>query len=200
MLVERLDLREITLVAHDWGGAIGLGAALRCRERFARLVLLNTAAFRSRRVPWRIRICRTPLLGALAVRGRNSFARAALSMAVCRPERMTPEVMAGYLAPYDSWAHRIAIQRFVEDIPLRAQHPSYSALLEIERGLPSLAHLPTALIWGMRDWCFTPCFLDRFREFFPDAEVHRMVEAGHWVMEDAAEQVIPIVERFAHRT
>jgi cis-3-alkyl-4-acyloxetan-2-one decarboxylase len=109
-------------------------------------------------------------------------------------------VRAGYLAPYDSWAHRIAIQRFVDDIPLRPRHPSYSTLVEIERGLPSLANLPTALIWGMRDWCFTPYFLDRFREFFPAAEVHRMADAGHWVMEDAAEQVIPIIERFAHRT
>jgi cis-3-alkyl-4-acyloxetan-2-one decarboxylase len=199
-LVERLDLREITLVAHDWGGAIGLGTALLCRERFARLVLLNTAAFRSRRIPWRIRICRTPLLGPLAVRGRNSFARAALTMAVCRPERMTPEVRAGYLAPYDSWGHRIAIQRFVDDIPLHPRHPSYPTLLEIERGLRSLAQLPIALIWGMRDWCFTPYFLDRFQEFFPAAEVHRMADAGHWVMEDAAEQVIPIIEQFADRT
>ncbi|HKD36019.1 MAG TPA: alpha/beta fold hydrolase, partial [Pirellulales bacterium] len=91
-LVERLDLREITLVAHDWGGPIGLGAALRCRERFARLVLLNTAAFRSKQIPWRIRICRTPLLGPLAVRGANGFARAALTMAVCKHKRMTPAI------------------------------------------------------------------------------------------------------------
>ncbi len=66
-LVERLDLRDVTLVAQDWGGAIGVGAALRLRERFSRLVLMNTAAFRSRRIPARIRICRTPLIGPLAV-------------------------------------------------------------------------------------------------------------------------------------
>jgi pimeloyl-ACP methyl ester carboxylesterase len=195
-LIEHLNLNDVTLVGHDWGGAIGLGAVLRQRERFSRLVLLNTAAFRSRRIPWRIRICRTPLLGPLAVRGLNAFARAALRMAVCRHERMTPDVRAGYLAPYDSWAHRIAIQRFVDDIPLSPRHPSYSTLLDIERGLPGLAHLPTALIWGMRDWCFTPHFLDRFIEFFPKAEVHRLADAGHWVLEDAGEQVIPIVEQF----
>src|SRR5262245_9969418 len=40
-LIERLDLKGITLVAHDWGGAIGLGAASQMPERFARLVLMN---------------------------------------------------------------------------------------------------------------------------------------------------------------
>jgi cis-3-alkyl-4-acyloxetan-2-one decarboxylase len=195
-LIEHLDLNDVALVGHDWGGAIGLGAVLRFKERFSRLVLLNTAAFRSRRIPWRIRICRTPLLGPLVVRGLNGFVRAALQMAVCRHERMTREVRAGYLAPYDSWAHRVAIQRFVDDIPLSPRHPSYSTLLDIEHGLPRLAHLPTALIWGMRDWCFTPHFLDRFRQFLPNAEVHRLADAGHWVMEDAGEHVIPIVEEF----
>ena len=48
-LVAELDLRDATLVAQDWGGAIGLGAVLRMPERFRRMVLFNTAAFRSRR-------------------------------------------------------------------------------------------------------------------------------------------------------
>jgi haloalkane dehalogenase len=60
--------------------------------------------------------------------------------------------------------------------------------------------LPIALIWGMRDWCFTPHFLDRFRDSFPSAEVHRFEDAGHWVMEDAHERVIPIIEQFAARS
>jgi pimeloyl-ACP methyl ester carboxylesterase len=195
-LIGHLDLSDVTLVGHDWGGAIGIGAVLQARDRFSRLMLLNTAAFRPRRIPWRIRICRTPLLGPLAVRGLNAFARAALWMAVCRHVHMTPAVRDGYLAPYDTWAHRVAIQRFVDDIPLAARHPSYKTLLEIERGLPTVAKMPTTLIWGMRDWCFTPHFLDRFIEHFPNAEVHRIADAGHWVMEDACEQVVSIVERF----
>jgi cis-3-alkyl-4-acyloxetan-2-one decarboxylase len=49
----------------------------------------------------------------------------------------------------------------------------------------------------MQDWCFTPKFLDRFLEFFPQAEVHRIADAGHYVVEDAHEQIVPIVDRFA---
>ena len=117
-------------------------------------------------------------------------------MAVAHPERLSPAVRAGYLFPYNSWKTRIAIDRFVNDIPMRPNHPSYAQLVEIERGLPTLANRPIQLIWGMRDWCFTPKFLDHFVEFFPDAEVHRLADAGHWVVEDAHERIIPLVERF----
>jgi haloalkane dehalogenase len=203
-LMEELDLKRVTLVGHDWGGAIGMGAAVRMPDRFSRFVLMNTAAFRSRtechsvslRMPWRIRLCRTPLLGRLLVQGVNGFLKAAFHMAVVQRERLTPDVRAGYLAPYDRWANREAIFRFVQDIPLSPRHPSYAALSEIEAGLAQFRSHPVLLIWGMRDWCFTPEFLKRFLDFFPQAEVERLSDAGHWVVEDAWEKIAPRVEGF----
>jgi haloalkane dehalogenase len=195
-LIDRLDLGQITLVAHDWGGAIGMGAAVAAEQRFARFVLLNTAAFRAATCPLRIRVCRTPVLGRVAVQGLNLFARLALRMAVCHGQRMTPAVKAGLLAPYDRWAHRIAVHRFMTDIPLHAAHPSYAALHDVETGLARFRNHPVCLIWGMRDWCFTPAFLARFLEFFPEAEVHRLEDAGHYVVEDAYERIVPILDRF----
>jgi haloalkane dehalogenase len=194
--IEKRDLSDITLLAQDWGGAIGLGAALARPERFSRFVLFNTAAFRSTWMPWRIRLCRAPFLGAFAIRGMNAFVRAALRMAVEKRERLTAAVRTGIAAPYDTWSNRVAIDRFVKDIPLSPRHPSYETLKRIEEGLPRLADKPFQFIWGMRDWCFTPAFLNRFLEFFPHAEVHRLENAGHWVVEDALERVVPLVERF----
>jgi cis-3-alkyl-4-acyloxetan-2-one decarboxylase len=195
-LVRELNLRAITLVAHDWGGAIGLGAAVAEPQRFARFVLMNTAAFRSRRIPLRIRICRTPVLGKLAVRGLNGFARAAIRMAVSHHERMTPQVRQGLLAPYDSWNNRIATHEFVRDIPLSPRDRSYAMLAGIEHRLPSLRDRPWQFIWGMQDWCFTPHFLDRFLELFPEAETHRLSDAGHYVVEDAHERIAPLMQQF----
>lgn len=195
-LIEELDLREITLLAHDWGGAIGMGAAVGAADRFARFVLFNTAAFRSTRCPWRIRACRAPLLGRLGVQGLNLFARAALVMATAKRQRMTRAVRAGLLAPYDSWHHRLAVQQFVLDIPLHRHHPSYAVLERIEAGLSQFREHPVCLIWGMRDWCFSPHFLERFLEFFPNAEAHRFADAGHYVIEDAHERIVPLVEQF----
>ena len=195
-LIDDLDLQRITLVAHDWGGAIGMGAAVRRPERFSRFVLCNTAAFRSRRMPWRIAVCRLPVLGAWGVRGMNLFARMAQTMAVEHHERITPAIRAGYLSPYGNWADRVAIHRFVQDIPMRPAHPSYQTLVDIESGLPQFAKHPMLLIWGEKDWCFTPHFREEFQQRFPQAEVLKLDDAGHYVFEDAHERMIPRMREF----
>ena len=199
-LVESLDLERVTLVAQDWGGAIGLGTALRMPERFERLVLTNTGAFRPWFIPLRIRVCRVPLLGQLAVQGGNLFTRAALRMTLSRTTRLAPEVEAAYLGVYDNWCRREAVYRFVEDIPLSAKHPTWHTLGEIEDNLSQFAALPALLLWGMQDWCFTPACLEKFREHWPAAEVEQFADAGHWLLEDAPEEAASAIGDFLSRT
>lgn len=198
-LIEALDLKQITLIAHDWGGAIGMGAAGRMPERFSRFILMNTAAFRSTKIPFRIAVCRWPVLGPFGVRGLNLFARAALRMAVTKRDRMTKAVCQGYLAPYDSWANRVAVLRFVQDIPMQASHPSYNTLVEVEQGLKQFGEFPMKLMWGMQDWCFTPEFLKEFEQRFPQADVTRFEDAGHYLFEDAREELPNIIREFLRR-
>lgn len=198
-LIDRLNLDDVTLLGHDWGGAIGLGAAVAAPQRFSRYVLFNTGAFPPEGVPWRIRLCRVPVLGSWAIRRLNLFAGCALWMATEKPERLTPQVKAGLLAPYDCWPRRVAIDGFVRDIPLSRRHPTYWTLSRIEKTLGQLQDRPMQFIWGMRDWCFTPACLDRFLSIFPNAEVHRLHDAGHYVVEDAHEQIAPLVEEFLSR-
>lgn len=199
-LVESLDLKRVTLVAHDWGGAIGLGALLKCRARFERIVLFNTGAYQPWFIPKRIRICRAPVVGQLAVQGGNVFSRAALRMTLARKKKLEPPIAAGYLAPYDSWRRRAAVYHFVRDIPRSARHPTWHTLGEIEKALPQLADMPIQLVWGMQDWCFTPACLERFLEDWPEAEVQRLADVGHWVVEDAPEESLQFVRQFLEHT
>lgn len=194
--IEGLDLREITLVGHDWGGCLGMGAAARMPERFSRFVMMNTAAFRSQRIPLRIAVCRIPLIGAFCVRGLNLFSLAALRMAVCRRERLTPAVRRGYLLPYDNWAHRRTVHRFIEEIPLSPKHPSYPTLVEVEQGLDQFRERPQLLIWGERDWCFTTEFLEQWKRRWPRAQEVRLPEAGHYLFEDAPERIAAELRKF----
>lgn len=195
-LVRRLGLNQTTLVAHDWGGAIGLGAVLANRSRFDALVLLNTGAFPPPYIPWRIRVCRVPWLGTWAIRRWNLFARAAVRMAVATPKNITPEARAGLLAPYDSWSHRIAIDKFVKDIPASPRHPTWQTLAHMAEELVELADWPVQLIWGMKDWCFRPACLNRLLDLFPNADVCRLESASHYVVEDAHQDVIGCMESF----
>ena len=133
-LVASLGLRQVDLVVHDWGGAIGFGFAARHPELVNRIVILNTAAFAMNRIPARIALCKLPLVGPLVVRGCNGFAGPATWMAMQR-RRLTAEEKRGYLLPYDSWAHRVAVSAFVQDIPMQPAHPSWPTLAQVERGL-----------------------------------------------------------------
>lgn len=195
-LLDHLGLTGVSLVVHDWGGGIGMGWATRHPGRVRRLVVLNSAAWLAGRAPWRIRICRSSLVGGFLVRGLNGFVRAALRMAAAKPERMTPAVRAGYLAPYDSYATRVAVHRFVQDIPVNPAVPSYSVLQEMDERLPLLADKPMLICWGDQDFCFTPHFLQSWCTRFPHAKVHRFADAGHYLLEDAHERIAPIVRDF----
>jgi len=192
--IESLDLKRIVMVVHDWGGAIGLGAALQCVERMAGLVVLNTGAFVPPYIPFRIAACRLPLIGSWAIRYGNAFALAATRMAIHRLPRLEDEVSAGLLAPYDSPANRMGIDSFVRDIPLTPLHPTYRVLQNLEVHLPELKHLPIRLVWGMKDWCFRPECLARFQSLWPQAQTLELSDVGHYVIEEAPDEVIDQVQ------
>jgi len=184
-----LDLTRVTLVLHDWGGPIGLGYARRHADAIAGLVLSNTAAFPlDGRLPLRLAACRWPVFGKLAVRGLNAFARAATYMAVEHP--LAAEVKRGYLLPYDSWENRVATHEFVADIPLDPEHPSWRELAAIERDLQLFQEHPVHLLWGARDWVFTPRILQEWRRRLPRASVTTFADAGHYLFEDRAQDYV----------
>lgn len=114
---------------------------------------------------------------------------------------MTREVRAGYLSPYGNWRDRIAIYRFVQDIPVTADHPTRATVDAIDRELGTFRDRPMLILWGARDFVFTVRdFLAGWQARFPDAEVHIFDDAGHYVVEDAYERILPLVERFLGRT
>lgn len=195
-LVTRLGLKDLTLVLHDWGGAIGMGFASRRPELVRRFVITNTAAFPSERIPFSIDICRIPGFGALMIRGLNAFSKMALIRAVHHHDRLTPAVRAGYLAPYSGWNEREAQLRFVQDIPMKPEHPSWPVLDEIGKNLRQFQSHPMQIFWGARDFCFNLEFLEEWRRRFPGAEVEVFDDASHYVLEDAHERILPALRRF----
>ena len=198
-LVGFLALKNITLMVHDWGGAIGMGLAVRKPELIKRLVLFNTASFLSMDIPLRIGLCRMPLLGTILIRYLNLFVRGVLRFGLKRRKRLTQNVRAGYLAPYDTFENRIANLKFVQDIPMEQAVPSYSVIQYIERNLKQFDGYPILIIWGSEDFCFNVKFLNKWREIFPRAEVREVCNAGHLVVEDASDEIIPWIEGFLRK-
>lgn len=186
-LVDSLGIKRAHLIVHDWGGPIGLGMARRRADFVDRLVVLNTAAFPSRRIPKRIAICRLPWLGALLVRGLNGFSGAAVSMAVERP--LAPAVREAMLWPHRTWADRVAVHQFVRDIPLGPGHRTQAEIESIGASLPAYREKPVLIVWGARDWCFDSEFLAEWKRRLPGARVVELADVGHWLLEDAPDTV-----------
>ena len=192
-LIDSLNLKKVHLIVHDWGGPIGLGTCLSRHEKLGKVVILNTAAFSDTVIPWRIRFCRIPVIGELAVRGFNGFAWPATWMAVTKP--MPESIKRGFLFPYDSWANRIATHRFVQDIPRGLGAPNDAALAKIEEALPMLRNHAVKIIWGGADFCFNRHYFERWQGLLPNAAADYLPEAGHYLLEDDREAVEGGIQR-----
>jgi haloalkane dehalogenase len=198
-LLDDLEIKQgITLVVHDWGGMIGMGYAVRHPHRIARIVVTNTAAFlppAGLGLPWQLWIIKHFRgLARLGVQGLNLFARGAVLMAA--QQRLDPMARAGLLAPYDSPANRIATLKFVEDIPTDPKDPSYGVAKYVDARLHLLQNKPMLMCWGRHDFVFTMPYLSEWQRRFPRATVRVFDHAGHYLLEDAASDVIPAIESF----
>ena len=192
-LITSLNLKKVTLVVHDWGGAIGFGYATRFPDNIKKIVILNTAAFPDKNIPFRINILKFPVLGDWAVRTFNLFAWPATFMTTVKP--LSKEIKQGYLYPYNNFQNRIATSKFVQDIPMASDHKTYATLSTIEKNLTKV-QCPKLMLWGEKDFCFTTHFYNRFKEIYPDIQSELYSDAGHYVIEDRLDSVIKAMDKF----
>ncbi|MCZ2340218.1 MAG: alpha/beta fold hydrolase [Bacteroidales bacterium] len=201
-LLDHLGLTDnLTLIVHDWGGMIGMGFAARHPERIKRIIAINTGAFRlpkSKRFPWSLWLGRNTRLGAWLILKKNTFCRAAVNWCVTR-KPLSDDVRQMYLMPYDSPEHRIAVLKFVQTIPLQPTDVGYDIIQGVETALPRFSHVPTLLLWGLRDFVFDKHFLAEWQRQFPHAESHSWPDCGHYLLEDAPDEAIARIRDFLAR-
>ncbi len=200
-LMDRLALRRVTLLVHDWGGMIAMAWAVANPQRVSRIVVTNTTAFfppGRKRLPRRLRIVRDlTALATPAVLYGNLFALGAVYMAPYK--RLPAAVKKGLLAPYNAPRNRLATLRFVQDIPLQPGDPGYDMVSRVDRQLITLNHIPMLILWGRHDFVFDVDFFRAWRRRFPRAEAHLFDDAGHYLIEDVPERITLLLRRFLDR-
>jgi cis-3-alkyl-4-acyloxetan-2-one decarboxylase len=194
-VIDRLDLHDVLLVLHDWGGPIGLGAALERRDRLRGIALMNTWAWELPSfLPPFLREFRTEGLGEILALGGNLFVE---SIPGGMHSRNTdPVIMQAYRAPFPDYWSRVGTLAFQRDIPLTERDPSAALMGSIHDGLADL-DVPVLLVWGMRDPVFQPVFLDQWLELFPSARTVKLDDAAHFVLEDRPDAVCDALAAFA---
>lgn len=192
-LIEELEIEKFSLIVHDWGGAIGMGVATRMPNKVTSMTIMNTAAFKSLDIPFRISLCKLPLIGEKMVRHFNAFAWPATFMAV--EKKLDSDIKNGYLYPYNNYKNRIATAHFVKDIPLNKNHRTWPTLNNIEEKLNTV-DCPKLFLWGAKDFCFNMKFLARWKDFFPKDKYIVYPEAGHYLLEDEKDNCLKQIKGF----
>ena len=196
-LIDRLGLRDVTLVVHDFGGPIGLSYAIDHPERIARLVLFNTWMWSLADLPSARRASRLAAspVGRFLYRSLNVSPRLLIPAVMGDRRKLTPAVHRHYVAPFPSPREREAPWVLARE--LLGSSDWYDALWQRR---DRLADIPALLLWGMRDPTFGPAALDRWMTVLRRAEVHRHASAGHLVQEEeGAALVAPIAGFVAGR-
>jgi cis-3-alkyl-4-acyloxetan-2-one decarboxylase len=196
--IRGLDLRDLTLVMQDWGGPIGLGAAVEEPDRVARLVIMNTWVAvlpEGTRLPFHQPFLQSGL-GEILALGANLFVEAMFSG--MRPDSATPLVAEAYRAPFPDYYSRVPILAFARDIPIGDGHPTTPYMREIGEKVAGL-HRPTLLVWGMRDPVLPPAILEGWRAMYPDADVLELPEARHYLQEDEPQTIASRIVEFLEK-
>jgi haloalkane dehalogenase len=203
-VMDQLDLRDITLVMQDWGGGIGLGYAVEHADRIKRLILMSTWAFvfpedvPDETIPPLLAMCRKPEVGETMLLAYNVFIEGFLPLAIVRKEKITPQLMAAYRAPFPDYNSRVPTMA-IQDVPLRTDQPSYPTMKAIQEKLGTL-NVPTCIIWGEDDHIFPPdAVLPIWQGIYPHGEVHMVPRAGHFLQEDAPEEICETIKDFMKR-
>jgi len=178
--VDTLALNEVTLVAHDWGGPIGLALVENHPEAFDRLVLANTWAWPigAPHVQIMSHVMGSPI-GRLLIRQFNLFVNVMIP-AGHRLTKPTNDEMDHYQKALDSPSRRDASAIFPREITA-----SRAFLADVEAGLAGIAALPTLIIWGDADMAFGHKELRRWEQTFTDHQTVVVEGAGHFVQSDS---------------
>ena len=204
-LMEELELDGVTLVLQDWGGPIGLRWAVDHPERVRRLVLLNTWPGGRHPdypdgAPGPFKLLRARGAGELLVKRAHVFVRVFLFRGGTHAERLGPSERAAYLAPHAGSESRTGVLAYPRLIPWDPGNPTWEVGRHNEENLHRLADKPVLIAWPLKDRGFRQRTLAMWRERFPEAEVHEIEDAGHYIQEDAHEQVIPLLLDFLRKT
>jgi pimeloyl-ACP methyl ester carboxylesterase len=194
-LLDTLDLRDVTLVGNDTGGALCQLVCAWHPERIARLVLINCDAFENfpprafkpvvaflTRVPGAVK--------ALELGGRLApVRRRAMSIAPLTVTPVPDAMLQGWIAPLRDPGVRRDLVRFMRAMDPQVTLDAADRLREFDR--------PALLVWGMRDAFFPVSEAERLVQTLPDARLERVENARTFVQLDEPARVAELVGAFA---
>jgi haloalkane dehalogenase len=181
-LLEALDLRQATVVVHDWGGSIGLRLAVEQPERIDRVVILDTGLFTGRQ-----RMTDAWIAFRNFVERTEDLPVGLLVRRACKHDP-GDEVIAGYDAPYPNAASKAGARAFPLMLPLSPDAPGAEAGQRVLHALRS-DQRPKLVLWADSDPVIPPETGARFAEALGTKIDHLIPDASHFLQEDQGPEI-----------
>lgn len=191
-LINHLQLKNITLVVHDFGGPIGLRYALRHPENIKKLVIMNTWMWSLEQESRIMKISRFMSGGV----GKFLYLQLGFSARVLLPQgynerrHLTKDIRGHYQKPLSSSSSRLGTWYFA-----KALHESNPYFSELWTQHEKLRNIPKLILWGEKDKLLPLHFLDKWHEAFPEAKIKR-INAGHFLQEEKGGEVTNELKNF----
>ena len=200
-LLRGLDVRDATVVCHDWGGPTGLGFALSNPERVAALVVMSTwawplppAEFHNRVFPWRM--MHAPLVGPYLMGRHNVLAGRGVYLSVVDRAAFRERAQAAYEVVLPDCGSRLLTWTWPRWIPLDGEARAAARFAWLETGLRAWRK-PVQIIWGREDDVFDAAtFAARFKALLPHADGPHLVTGRHFLQEDSGAAIGTLIAGF----
>lgn len=190
--IEGMDLKDITLVVHDFGGPIGLGAAVTMPQRIKRVVLFNSWLWETKDNPAVQKVDRilNGFMGRFLYLRMNFSPKVLLKKGFADKKKLEKAVHRHYIRPFPDKDARQSLLRIGQ--ALLGSSDWYQEQWE---KLDVLLDKPWLILWGMKDSFITPEYLEKWKERMPNATVEPL-DCGHFVQEEGKERAIQLMGDF----
>lgn len=192
--IDHLQLRDVILVVHDFGGPIGLSYAVKHSENIAGLVIFNTWMWSEAEDPSVVKLSRFVAgpIGRFLYKWLNFSPRVLLKMGFSDKKKLTRAIHAHYLRPFSKPSERFGPWTLGCEL-------ASTWYDEIWERRAQLSEIPTMLVWGMEDPTFKERHLQRLEEVFHNGESLRLDDVGHFPQEEAPREAVVAIRALSSR-
>ena len=190
--IDSLQLNQITLVVHDFGGPIGIGAALQRSGKIKRMVLFNTWLWATKDNPKAQKankMLRSGLSKFLYL-NMNFSPKILLKKGFYDRKNLPKKIHKQYLFPFPNKSSRAPLLKIGQSLV------GSSDWFQVQwEKLDLLDSLPFLILWGTKDEFITMDYLEKWEKRLPRAKI-KTFECGHFIQEEKTEPTINEIKKF----
>jgi pimeloyl-ACP methyl ester carboxylesterase len=190
--IEKLDLKEITLVVHDFGGPIGLSSAIQNNNRIKQVVMFNTWLWETKNDPEAQKVNKiiNSGIGKFLYLRLNLSPKYLLKKGFNQKKNLPKKVHKQYINPFPNKSSRLSLLNIGKSLV-----GSSDWYQEQWLDLDKLEQKPWLILWGTKDEFITTAYLQKWKKRMPNAKV-KEYDCGHFVQEEKTKETIQEIERF----